>query len=55
MKLNYIAALIILLLATALTANGDNFNDFSKDSQLQDVSAPVRCFLMPPLKMIVRR
>ncbi len=44
MKLNYIAVLIILFLAPALNANGDNFDNFSKDSQLQDLSVPVRCF-----------
>ena len=44
MKFNYVVTLIILLLITALTANGDNFDDFSKDSQLTDLSAPVRCF-----------
>lgn len=44
MKFNYIATLNILLLITALTANGDNFNDYSKDSQLQELSPPVRCF-----------
>ena len=35
---------IILFLLTASFANGEEFHDFGKDSQLEDLSSPIRCF-----------
>ena len=44
MKSNIMSICIILFLTVAASADGGEFDDFSKDSQLQDLSAPVRCF-----------
>ena len=37
-------AVILLFLAIAFTAYGEDFHAFDKDSKLDDLSAPVRCF-----------
>ena len=44
MKPNAMTVFIFSLLAVASSAGSGEFDDFSKDSQLQDLSAPVRCF-----------
>jgi hypothetical protein len=44
MKHKKISIFIILFLVAASFANGEEFHDFDKDSQLEDLSPPVRCF-----------
>ena len=44
MKPNKISIILILLLCTASFAKGEDFDQFSKDSNLDELSAPVRCF-----------
>lgn len=38
-----IALFIIFFLAVAVSAGAENFDEFSQDSQLDDLSPPVRC------------
>ena len=44
MKSNAIGIFMMLLLVTASSAGAGEFENFSKDRQLQGLSAPVRCF-----------
>lgn len=44
MKLNKISIFILSFLIVASFANAEGFDDFSKDSQLEDLSPPIRCF-----------
>jgi hypothetical protein len=39
-----ISAYIAIILVIASFANGGDFDDFSKDSRLADLSPAVRCF-----------
>jgi hypothetical protein len=44
MKPNKISVLVLLFMVFPAFASADSFDDFSKDSQLDDLSSPVRCF-----------
>jgi hypothetical protein len=44
MKPNKIPVFILIFLVVASFANAEDFDNFSKDSQLGDLSPPVRCF-----------
>jgi hypothetical protein len=44
MNSKIITIVTLIFLSIAFTANGDDFQDFDKDSNLHDLSGPVRCF-----------
>lgn len=44
MKHRKISIFIILFLFSASFADGEEFHDFDKDSRIEDLSPPIRCF-----------
>jgi hypothetical protein len=45
-KYKKISILIVLLLVVTSFASAEDFNDFDKDSRLENVSPPIRCFFV---------